>query len=413
MKRRSKLFAAAKLLYICRKPSHIKVLSNNLFRLDKDIKSDENHLQSAMEWLCRAQDATGCGGVSAAYSLTQGWRPPFPEATGYIIPTFLRYASLQHNGAYVERAIRMGDWEIEIQLPSGAVRGGVGINEDPLVFDTGQVIFGWTSLFRETGQTQYLDAASRAADWLVSTQDQDGKWSQHTYEGIPHTYHTRVAWSLLEIFRCTNDEKYKKAAEKNIEWTLAQATETGWFRYMGFTVDEISLTHTIAYTLRGLMESSPYLANGDKQKIIDMVKRASGIIIEKYKLSQYRGSPFGPMFLPTYLDERWESQDLHTSPVGNAQFSILWLKLFQTTGEARFLNAALKLIDQIKAIQSLGGKNSSVRGGIAGSYPIWGRYISYGYPNWGAKFFVDALMLKEETKRMGSSSRDKRESPGW
>jgi len=34
-----------------------------------------------------------------------------------------------------------------------------------------------------------------------------------------------------------------------------------------------------------------------------------------------------------------------------------------------------------------------VRGGIAGSWPIWGAYSRFEFPNWAAKFFADALML--------------------
>ena len=36
-----------------------------------------------------------------------------------------------------------------------------------------------------------------------------------------------------------------------------------------------------------------------------------------------------------------------------------------------------------------------MRGGIPGSYPIWGDYARYSYPNWPAKFFADAVMLQE------------------
>jgi hypothetical protein len=34
-----------------------------------------------------------------------------------------------------------------------------------------------------------------------------------------------------------------------------------------------------------------------------------------------------------------------------------------------------------------------VRGGIAGSLPIWGDYSRFEYPNWAAKFFADALLM--------------------
>ncbi|PYM33048.1 MAG: hypothetical protein DME15_12170, partial [Candidatus Rokuibacteriota bacterium] len=158
--------------------------------------------------------------MSGGYDYHHGWLPPYPETTGYIIPTFLQYAAFSGEGGYVERALRMGDWEIEIQLPSGAIRGGMGVNEYPIVFNTGQVISGWTSLYGETGQKRFLEAAARAADWLVAIQDQDGKWSQHTLKDIPHAYNTRVAWPLLEVYALTGVDKYYQAAESQILWAL-------------------------------------------------------------------------------------------------------------------------------------------------------------------------------------------------
>ena len=40
------------------------------------------------------------------------------------------------------------------------------------------------------------------------------------------------------------------------------------------------------------------------------------------------------------------------------------------------------------------GSNVGIKGGISGSYPIWGDYIFGGIPNWAAKYFIDALLAK-------------------
>jgi hypothetical protein len=58
-------------------------------RLTADLSSDEVHLAAAMAWLVRAQVASENKGVSAGFHLLRGWAPPYPETTGYIIPTFL------------------------------------------------------------------------------------------------------------------------------------------------------------------------------------------------------------------------------------------------------------------------------------------------------------------------------------
>jgi hypothetical protein len=35
-------------------------------------------------------------------------------------------------------------------------------------------------------------------------------------------------------------------------------------------------------------------------------------------------------------------------------------------------------------------------GAIPGSFPIWGRYEPFAFPNWATKFFCDALMIEQE-----------------
>ncbi|MGH7399181.1 MAG: hypothetical protein ACRELW_16750, partial [Candidatus Rokuibacteriota bacterium] len=57
----------------------------------------------------------------------------------------------------------------------------------------------------------------------------------------------------------------------------------------------------------------------------------------------------------------------------------------------------------LKSLQDCAGANLNVRGAIKGSHPIWGRYLFGTYPNWAAKFFMDALLM-EETAPLGSGT---------
>ena len=95
------------------------------------LRSPDEHLDAAIEWLCRAQDATGSGGVARSYALRymrghqrRGWLAAYPETTGYIIPTFLAYAAIVGRNDLRERALRMSRWEVDVQMESGAVQGG-------------------------------------------------------------------------------------------------------------------------------------------------------------------------------------------------------------------------------------------------------------------------------------------------
>ena len=80
--------------------------------------SDEVHLSATMEWLKRSQDITKDGSCAGIYTFKQGWTGPYPETTGYIIETFLDYFELVNDQEYFDRAKRMADWEISMQLSS-------------------------------------------------------------------------------------------------------------------------------------------------------------------------------------------------------------------------------------------------------------------------------------------------------
>ena len=40
--------------------------------------------------------------------------------------------------------------------------------------------------------------------------------------------------------------------------------------------------------------------------------------------------------------------------------------------------------------------NPDLFGGIPGAYPLWGYYCHGTLPNWPVKFFIDALIEKQE-----------------
>src|SRR3990170_1580645 len=73
--------------------SVISAVTHDWLKRRYDPGSDADHLQATMTWLCAAQDALAEGGVSAFYDLRAGtWGSPYPETTGYILPTFFDYA---------------------------------------------------------------------------------------------------------------------------------------------------------------------------------------------------------------------------------------------------------------------------------------------------------------------------------
>jgi uncharacterized protein YyaL (SSP411 family) len=347
-----------------------------------------------MNWLKQAVK-NGKEGVSSHYSLLKGkWMNPFPETTGYIIPTFFDYYRFSDERYYYDRAVKLCDWLCEVQLDNGACMQGTydenkGKNQ-PIIFNTGQNIFGFLRTYRETKNQKYLDAAIRAGDFLVKSSDKNGIWNRFLHHDIPHTYNSRTAWALLELFVRVDDEYYKKVAMANLDWVVERQNKNGWFEQANFKPGELPNTHGIAYTLRGLLEAFLLLNKNDYYHSARLTADKLLNVFENNKV------------LFTFWDNNWNNhgkyfpffKGRYICLTGNIQLAIVWLKLFQETGEKNYLSGALRVLDFIKSVQNLKSKNPGIRGGIKGAFPISGSYSFLKYPNWAAKFFADALMMK-------------------
>lgn len=347
-------------------------------------------LEAAAAWLARAQDATGCGGVSAYYDAARrAWAAAYPETTGYIIPTFFRFAEVSGRGEYRERAIRMAAWETSIQLPDGGVRAGTldASQVVPTIFNTGQVLFGWLSAWQATQDGRFHDSAVRAADWLVAAQDPDGAWRRFASPFASHTlntYNTRVAFALAKAGQVLGEPRYLDAAVRNVGWALSQMHPNGWLENNDLEDNRRPLTHTIAYATRGILEVGLIARS---QSFLD----AATHIARAVSRSQRRSGA-----LPGRLDCSWRAAARWSCVTGNAQMAIIWLRLAATTRDPSWREAAVRANRFNLSVQDLAAPNDGVRGALPGSYPRSGGYMKHRYPNWAAKFCMDALMLQQE-----------------
>lgn len=350
------------------------------------VGPDEEHLREVIGWLKRSHEVTGRQGSSAGYSLLHGWRSAYPETTGYLIPTFLKYAARYGDEDAMQQAIVMAEWELSVQYDSGGIPGSrLGPqNRQPVVFNTGQVIFGFLAAYQRSGRTEFLRAACRAGDFLLGCQDDTGCFVRHTYRGIPHTYNTRTAWSLLSLHRISGDERYLKGARRNLEWALLQQESDGWLRHNQFSPGMPVNMHGLAYAAEGFVEA--YMQTGDRRYL----EAGERVALQVLRLFEAGGK------LPAELDAGWRPLVSYSCVTGNIQFAIIWMRLHQLLGHRRFFDAACEMITWAKRLHRLGGVSAGVRGAVKGSHPVFGRYQRFQFPNWAAKFFADALMLKLE-----------------
>ena len=359
-------------------------------RRARPVPDARRGLQAAAEWLARAQDVSGCGGVSAHYdAVKRRWAGAYPETTGYIIPTFFRYADFSGNDEYRKRAIRMAKWESDIQLADGGVRAGTmdATQIVPTIFNTGQVLFGWLSAWQQTQDARFRDSAVRAADWLVAAQDADGAWRRFASPFAAHTvntYNTRVAFALAKAGRELQEPRYLDAAVRNVQWALTQMHPNGWLENNDLEDNDRPLTHTIAYATRGILEVG-VIANQDS--FVDLAARMARAVAQ----TQRRDGA-----LPGRLDAAWRPASRWTCVTGNAQMAIIWQRLAAETGDRSWRAGAESAIRFNLSIQDLTTADTAVLGAMPGSHPRSGDYMKHRYPNWAAKFFMDALMLQLE-----------------
>ncbi len=354
------------------------------------VVPDQGHLEGVAGWLARAQDATTDGGVSWGYSLRRGWRPSYPETTGYIVPTLLSLAERLpgfDGQARAERAIR---FLYPLQLESGAFPGA-RVDENltrPSVFNTGQILNGLVAWHRQTGEQEALDRAVRAADWLVSVQDADGAWRRHIYNDLGVTYTAHASCWLAELGRHAGSERHLAAAVRHAEWVLSQQDpDTGWFDLAGFTAADHaarrSVTHTIVYVLAGLLGTAEA---ADHAEIRTAVLRAARAMAETLERERW---------LPGMLDAQWRGLARFACLTGTAQAALVWLRLADVAAADDLIDPAMVAVELVAASQRLDDREPGVRGGIAGSDPVWGDYLGFTYPNWAAKFYADALLARE------------------
>jgi hypothetical protein len=356
--------------------------SRHLYSYTAAIVPTADALLSVIDWILHAQRPDG--GVAAYYSLLTGYSDSYPEVTGYIVPTLYDFVLSTGDEAAKSAAERFTEWLLSLQMPSGAFPGGLhGHDSDaqPSVFNTGQILQGLVRAHAETRNEKILASAVAAGDWLAAIQQADGSWSgEGAYQGSAHTYYSMVSWALAQLAAASKNSRHTTAADRNIDWVLAHVRPSGW-------IDGINLRghptylHFVAYVIQGTLEWGILRRREDA---IQAAAKAAWVLLHKFETHK--------RLLGT-CESDFKGGQKFSCLTGNAQMSCVWLRLFEVTGDLRYLNAALKMNEMLKQSLPVKGRRGVV-GGVAGSYPIWGAYQPMRFISWGGKFLADALLLE-------------------
>ena len=168
----------------------------------------------------------------------------------------------------------------------------------------------------------------------------------------------------------------------NCEFALGNQHENGWFDLCDNTPqgNATPSTHTLCYTIDGLIETGEALG---EDGLIAGGERAARALMDMVE-------PNGR--LPGRFDRDWRPVSRYVVLTGSAQLGLILTKLYPREREQRLLKTALSLIDFLAFAQKLNGVGPNRRGGLTGSFPIWGRYVPLKHPSWATKFFLDHLL---------------------
>lgn len=347
-----------------------------------ELKLEEWHFRTdaALDWIDRSVQVTG-GGSSHSRRLLLGWSKAYPETTGYLIETLLSYSRIKNNERWLRLAEDCLQWLLGVQLPSGAFPGLLAGNTRPSVFNTAQIMFGLMAGATETTLREAsLKALKKAHLWMLEMLEADGAWSNHAYvPGFVPSYYTRAVWPVLRAGDLLQMPETEGLMKKALHFYAGRFLPNNAIRDWGFRSGEPAFTHTIAYTLEGFWECAIVLQETEIQNLT--LSSMSRLLEERQKADGKTAGRF---------DEQWRGDLRFICATGNCQLSVLSRKMGKNTAEPSFIQASDQLLAEILPAQNT-GRDPDFRGALPGSVPVWGRYLPMRYPNWGVKFFLDAM----------------------
>lgn len=350
------------------------------------------HISEATDWLKRAQDAGSDRGVSYGVVFGDDFDLSYPETTGYICSTFVEQEGLTGDDDLLNRAIDMADWEISIQLDNGAVMGGkFNTAPTPAVFNTGMVLLGWSALASRTREARFRSAAARAAEWLLSVQEPDGQWirGNSRYANPQGTlYNVMAAWGLCEAGVSLGEQRYIQGAVRNAEYCMSRQHPNGWLPDCSLGNVHEPLLHTLAYSMQGLIGIGRL--TGRK----DLIEGAQILADAELRIM----APDG--FLPGLQRHDFSAACNWCCLTGSAQTSAVWSQLHLLTREEKYREGVRTLNRYLMARHDIRNPDPRLRGGLPGSWPVWGSYGRLQILNWATKFLVDALSLEETIRSL-------------
>jgi malonyl-CoA O-methyltransferase len=222
-------------------------------------------MNQTIKWLYAAENDTG--GI-AAWKADGRFAQSYPEVTGYILPTLIKWGA-------GDLAIRCADWLLSIQNKDGSFNG---LDGKPRAFDTAAIIEGLLYMYEATIDSKYYNAMAAAVEWTYSQISPEGFLINSPGTPTAHIYNLRASAIIeneLELFYWTHKPMIKGRER----------------------------THYLAYALEGLLNFGK----------AELVRPA-------VELAYYSGQ----LFQPFEVDEEWRPVRADVDYCASAQMAIIF-----------------------------------------------------------------------------------------
>lgn len=334
----------------------------------------EPAVKAMLAWLGRAQDhsPSGEGGFAGHFDLIRGWAVSCPGTTGLAARTCLRAADRWGDPSLRRRAARGIEWLAGVQSTDGGFVEADGGLSAPFV--TGQALLGLIAGKDEVAGA--VDAATRAARWLVVAQNGNGSWAGAC------VHDTQIAWALLEADALDPGQGFGDAAQAGLRWALGQQRRNGWLANCSTDDPTRPLTVTLGTAIRGFLEA---------YRLGHVLRHLDAAVMAGWALVAVQRRDDGS--LPGRLTEQWESAADWSGLSGDAQAAMCWMLLFEATGDQAFLSAAKAANRFIRRTLPVAA-DADQAGGVRGSFPVDGDYGRFRYVTQAAVYAIDANMME-------------------
>jgi hypothetical protein len=343
----------------------------------------------ALGWLEAAAAHWNCGGFAARYDLrTHRYQGPYPETTGYLVPTLLQIADIREEHSTSARALSAGQWLRSRQREDGSVRCNIDSGPDDrdkadaiVLFDCGAILQGFSALARQQGGP-WRESASRLGRFLCESQRADGFWDRHLYFPTFGTHNALVAYALIDAGRTIGEPRFADAGRNCLTALRPRILPSGFIEGCEFGGDpQTMFLHPYAYTLEGYVKAAMVDDSGDNLAVAEHALERMAEHMDR------RG------VLPAaYLDRALAPVRADAATTGLAQLAGLFFKVARFAHRDDFSPLARRIMSFLRGCMFSDEAEAGARGGIPASFPVGGGYGPYTINNWTMKYFLDASL---------------------